>query len=200
MSWQVMRDYPLCGRWLCTALRRGELHRTDWVRRKELFFWGCMCFYWTTCKNTNTVNVALENLTRHSGSLGSWASGALLPPQDTLRKTAWRLLSRRGLLRCPWRLFPGPGHTFLLTSGSRLGASAAVAAEAFPPFSGGGGSPRTIWNEKVAGTSALAWHGSWPWRAFGLPQTVWWLTPRHRQRGRREWSVRSKAPSVLKVG
>ncbi len=138
MSWQVMRDYPLCGRWLCTALRWGELHRTDWVRRKELFFWGCMCFYWTTCKNTNTVNVALENLTRHSGSLGSWASGALLPPQDTLRKTAWRLLSRRGLLRCPWRLFPGPGHTFLLTSGSRLGASAAVAAAGLSSLLWGG--------------------------------------------------------------
>ncbi len=37
-------------------------------------------------------------------------------------------VSRRGLLRCPWGLFPGPGHTFLLTSSSNHGCCAGLSS------------------------------------------------------------------------
>ncbi len=39
-----------------------------------------------------------------------------------IERPAWQLL-----LHCPLRLFPGPGHTFLIASGSRLGAAATTA-------------------------------------------------------------------------
>ncbi len=114
-----------------------------------------MRFYCTTCKNTNIVNVALEKFAQHSGSLGSWASGALLPPHDTLRKTARMLLIARclgeGSSAALGAYFPD-----LATPFSSRPAPIADVARAVPPFSGVGGSPMTIWNEKVAGTSASA--------------------------------------------
>ncbi len=48
-------------------------------------------------------------------------------PQEDGFEAAGGPASRRGLLCCPWRPLPGLGHTFLLASGSRLGAAAAAA-------------------------------------------------------------------------
>ncbi len=43
-----------------------------------------------------------------------------------IERPVWQLL-----LHCPLRLFPGPGHTFLIASGSRLGAAATTADLSF---------------------------------------------------------------------
>ncbi len=89
-----MRGYNLCGRRTCTALRRGKGSRIYWVRRRKLFLWECMHFYWMNTQHTNIW--ATELL-----ALGSWAALALLAAGGGRE-------SRRGLLRWPWRFLPGP--------------------------------------------------------------------------------------------
>ncbi len=100
-----MRGYSQCGRQLYTALRQGKWRRIYWVRRKELFMWECMHFYWM---NTQNPNIWTHELL----ALGSWAALALFSSL---------------LLRWPWRFLPGP-HAFLRTSGSWRGAVAVITA------------------------------------------------------------------------
>ncbi len=162
------------GKWCATILCVGDgsallwggascIALTEWGGKSS--FCEDVCVFIEQPAKTQTLNVALENLARHSGSFGSWASGSLLPPHDTLTKTAWsvsKTVFRRGLLRCPWHLFPGPGCTFLLTFGTRLGASAAVAAAGLSSLLWGGWVAKDDlerkggWNERLGMTWLMA--------------------------------------------
>ncbi len=88
-------------------------------------------------------------------------------PQEDGLEDAGGPVSRRGLLRCPWHLFPGPGHTFLLTSGSRLGAAAAVAAAGLSSLLWGGQvadddlEREGGWNERLGMTWLIALARFW---------------------------------------
>ncbi len=106
-------------------LRQGKRPRIYWVRRKELFVWECMHFYWM-----NTQHKHLNMCTFGAWELGR-SSTLLLSSdrQDDGLAAGGERESRCGLLRWPWCFLPGP-HAFLRTSDSWRGAVAVPTAAA----------------------------------------------------------------------